>query len=219
MKKMTKKQIAEWEKQRRQEVAYHEAGHAVCAILFGNRSDIDHIDMIGTEDLWAFVRSRNHDRMLAAAWIRCGQLAQSRAAIARYVFFHLCGPCAGSKYSTPDNHDSWQWLQDLFDDRWDDDEGDSDLGRCLKALPVILDSERKQMRFLEMIARWADEAMNTPQIWGAVTRLAEKLITVTRLDADEVLAELDAGANYESALPMFMSMGRKWKRRFFPPIC
>ncbi len=217
-KKLHKQREREWLSQKRRECAYHEAGHAVCIILFGNRSDLDHIDMLGTDDVWAFIRIRNHDRETSLGWLDSGFPTQARASMAKFVFFHLLGPCAESKLRDPESHHWEDWLQNLFDEDECNSDPNSDLSRCLDALPAIIDSERKQYRYLEMVARWADEAIAIPRVWSAVSRLAEKLIKVKRLDQEAILAELDAGADHDFRYPLFYELGKNWRRRFFPSI-
>ena len=220
----------------RREIAFHEAGHAAMHWFFQTPGDFIHIDMRGTAEVWAFVRSFSPSLsplVIGAVHAVCP--AYGRATAARAVMHHLSGPCAQEIHRHglgDDEHGGFlnpplfggspgwdDWFHRLADD-WDCGEtgGRDDFDRAAAAAAAIHPSPGRRREFLRRVAGWTEEAFASPRLWGVVTALAARLETADFLDGQDAWEVMEAAWGDAPAADPVLTLGRKWLRRLYPPL-
>jgi hypothetical protein len=196
--------------------SYHEAGHAVVIFLFGTGREIINICMIDDGDSRARVRRKSEFNNVILGMPKLPQATATvwehlrRKALYREIMIILAGPASKSRVQDTTTGD---WFLKLVGDEesWRDG---SDLA---KAADISFDmgrNARQTNMMLRRLAKWADELMSIPRVWGTVTALAESLepdVTMSGEDACRIMREA-WGYDDDSYWPI-ESLGRKWIRR------
>lgn len=202
----------------KREIAYHEAGHAAITWLFGKFSDLQFIDMQGSDEALAFVNTRAD--LMAIVEQHPEQYRNASAEMQRVIrlqskmrmMFNLAGFAAENRVQPPES--GWHWLEELMaDDCWVLCEG-HDLLCATRLARAIHGPNGNAIRFLKRMATWTDEAFAEPRLAAAVDALADRLVRVkTRLDGPAAVRTMDRAWGNPTALP-YLELGRKWRRRF-----
>ena len=192
--------------------AHHEAGHAVADFLFDNSYRISHICMESSEEIMGEVwRSRPKeitDLILRLKYTQSEMANEGeRRAAYREILTLFAGPAAGDRVVDEPNGD---WLSSLNEEI---DESANDLPMARELAGIVWRTWGRQESIIRTVAKWADELMAIPRVWGTVTALAGKLghgVTMSGEDACRIMREAwgdDDGL-------AIRSLGRKWTRRF-----
>jgi len=217
IRQMTLKEMRAMETPERIRVtAYHEAGHAAMAFMFGNHYNIVHIDMRGTLALKAAIRTQGLDitSMLACdlpSEIRSMYILQGK----QQVMCNLAGYAAEHRVC-PSEYGSW--LDEELDmnglDWYEDDPHDThDMARAVRIAKALRGDNGNAWRLLRQMAAWTDEALSNPKLWAVVVALAEQLVAVkTHMRGSRVCKIMDNAWN-EAGMP-YLKMGPNWHRRF-----
>jgi hypothetical protein len=69
------------------------------------------------------------------------------------------------------------------------------------------------LAILRMVAKWADELMAIPRVWGTVTALASNLKHGATMSGSEACRIMREAWGDDDGLPI-RGLGRRWTRRF-----
>ena len=201
----------------RREIAYHEAGHAAMHWMFGDFDAIHHIDMRGGFGFHAAVVSQKLNIKKLSSWYP-RTLLQFQAK--QQIMGLLAGHAAENLLGGGDV-ESWiscrmQEREELSEDHdpflWDKG---TDLYHAFEIAKVVHGDNGLAVRMIRRVATWTDEALSHPRMWAVVEALAAQLMNIkTRMSgrrAERIMLRA-WGVLYEG-IP-FLTMGRKWKRRF-----
>lgn len=198
--------------ERRREIAYHEAGHAVMFFFFGE--SIDGINMRGSVNFAAMVKKRAMALYGHVAHMRSTALhSLAKATAARECMINLAGPCAAHIF----NGGTSEWLDELFEDHWDEELIDNtDLTKTIKMAKALHDTPGRQQQFINRMAQWTEEALSMPHLWRLVEALGERLNTQKSMTGDSALRIMQKAWGDRGSLPFYEDP--KWKRRLAPKI-
>ena len=174
--------------ERKRATAYHEAGHAALAFLFGNQGDLAHIDMKGTKEFRACCKAYGpdewQDRTGAATGVPSGDPSAILAPMAKRRVMQLLAGFAAQWRVCPSDFAGYpSWFDAVcatFPEKWDDsDEGSfHDMAAAVRTAKHLYGDNGSAWAFLRRMARWTDEALQYPRLWAVVQALADRLLTV-----------------------------------------
>ena len=193
----------------RRAIAFHEAGHAVAAWLFGEipiqitvlneamdvaRGRLGSVAVDSPIGLFSVIDAMNRDS-------RAGRQCAARAIVG-----FMAGPCAEGICTS--NH---YWYREMVALR--NIEG-SDAHWVLEfAAQVYLPEARRHQRWLATLRDWTQELLSAPRVWTVVETLALQLTATDVLDDLDAMIVMDEAWGTQDAIPI-ESLGARWRRRF-----
>ncbi len=195
---------------RAQETAVHEAGHAAALFLLGRGGDLVHVSTVpgvgsdGHYQRWNDGRERD--------WTLSD--AERRREVNAAVLLHVAGLAAENRGTPAADRPPLAYVLD--DERTvcpaTPDGCGCDAHRAARSLLDDGECERGCDRRLWQVCGWAEELFDLPRVWGVVTALADRLPFGTVLPGD--VANQIMAAAWGGVRVSIGQLGRQWSRRF-----
>ncbi len=187
------------------EIAFHEAGHVAARMFTGQEAGhIVYVSILPDADSMGRERS---ERNIAEVSLVDYPPPMMRGAGRCLLLALLAGRGAAARIATPEER------EEILDDAalcMEGEQEGTDLFRALKVAEIMARPGMPARRVLALAAKWTEEALALPDVWGTVERLAGMLRERGTIeDRDEIMTACDGILNAGRKLP-------KWKRRLLP---
>lgn len=147
------------------QIAYHEAGHALMAVLLGGK--VRHVTIEPDDD---YGPERQGDTQVL--WLRSGISVRDFAN--KTIQVSLAGPVAEMIYTGDPYHPGLvgEWAAD-WNEAWE-------------AAIAVHPNESKRLQYLEQVSIQLYHRLKEDELWAALASLADHLLAHETLDAEQV---------------------------------
>lgn len=187
--------------ERRQETAYHEAGHFLISFLLGTTSDVEHVTIVPRVGVWGSVLHVRQQYQFALTRLdgKIGELHRLWLGMR-----NLAGECSLGAFIETDEWYAFM-RQDGLHANGSDIMGFYQLYRHLP--------ERQRRRERKQAIVLTEQVVTHPRCWKAVTALASQLMRDGRVTGEQARATMARTWRKWGPLP-FMQLNAEWQQWF-----